>query len=272
MIRENPKKGTDDGRDVAELVGSLERVEPPKDFDLRVKARIASAEPARKGGRFVPSITRMAVPAALLFVVGAFLIYTLSTRNELAGPGPIVETQLTDAPTMPEVRDMEPAEERPRESETAAVETSTDVPLDRDVPPERPAAAQPQRRQPEPDGMSEVRSASPAGEVRRPLGINPQSGKTTRVPPGFGEQGEYSVREVLDLIGLDAQYRDGAWTVFSTDRTGIAGRSGVIPGDRVLAVDNTSLTETTVLRGAASFNSLLVSRNGRDIRIELRNR
>jgi hypothetical protein len=272
MIRQNPKKGIEDGRDVAELLGNLERVEPPKDFDLRVKARIASAEPARKGVRLAPSIARVAVPVALLFVVGSFLIYTLSTRNELAGPGPTAETQVTEAPSMPEVDDILPDEENPPESDTAAAETVPDVRLEREVPPERPAAAEPQRRQQEPDGTSEVRTASPAGEVRRPLGISPQSGNPTRVPPGFEEQGEYSVREVLDLIGIDAQFRNGAWTVLSTDRTGIAGRSGVIQGDRVLTVDNTSLTETTVLRGAASFRSLLVSRSGREIRIELRNR
>ncbi len=68
---------------IISLIGSLNRVEPPSDFDVRTKARIAAGRPTRHFSWFPASI-RVAAPLALTLAVGGYfgLNYYYSVSDE----------------------------------------------------------------------------------------------------------------------------------------------------------------------------------------------
>ncbi|MBK6749969.1 MAG: hypothetical protein IPG67_08165 [Acidobacteria bacterium] len=70
MLNESENKET---QAVAGLLGSLPRVEPPNDFDFRVKARIAAGRPTR--AVWFPTAARVAVPLGLVLSVGGYFGY-----------------------------------------------------------------------------------------------------------------------------------------------------------------------------------------------------
>jgi len=87
----------------------------------------------------------------------------------------------------------------------------------------------------------------------------------------FSTEAEVSVREVLQTIGIDADFADGGWRVRSAADRSVSGRSGVRAGDFVEAIDDKVLTETTVFRGMGSGKTLRVRRDGKQLTLNLRN-
>src|SRR5438132_11675603 len=62
---------SEDGK-IHQILGELKDVSAPKDFDFRVKARIAAGGPSAISGFRIPTAIRFAVPLVLLLLVGAY--------------------------------------------------------------------------------------------------------------------------------------------------------------------------------------------------------
>ena len=80
-----------DDQQVSQVLSTLSHVEPPGDFDVRVRSRIAAGKPAETRSWFWPLLAG-AAPLALLLVIGAyFVLRTEPTSSPTVASAPVVE-------------------------------------------------------------------------------------------------------------------------------------------------------------------------------------
>jgi hypothetical protein len=73
MNRSELKNGTEENREVTELLAALPRVEAPANFDFGVKARIAAG--GSKGRSALFPFLKVTVPVAILLLIGTLCFY-----------------------------------------------------------------------------------------------------------------------------------------------------------------------------------------------------
>lgn len=72
MVNETKNTQQADHLDVGRLIGTLKRVQAPKDFDFHVRARIAKGRPVERRSSWLPASVRYAMPLVLLLAVGGY--------------------------------------------------------------------------------------------------------------------------------------------------------------------------------------------------------
>jgi hypothetical protein len=245
-INEQPVTETD-GRKIEELLAALPRVEAPANFEFGLKAKIAARNEPRAS--LIPFV-KVAAPLALVLVVGALIVFyaTLPGGDDLVVESP--------APGKPEVV-------------IKADETQPDVTSEPQIekPTERIA---PQPRNPGPVRRTSPSNRSRGGSIDQPL-ISDQALRSANVinPPGFGSK-SISLPDVLGILGINAEFVDGAWKVRSATTNSAAERSGVRANDILEAIDNHVLTEKTTFKSEFSPKTLRVRRDGKRIQLNLR--
>jgi S1-C subfamily serine protease len=98
------------------------------------------------------------------------------------------------------------------------------------------------------------------GSMRREANIRPP-----------GPINKVSAREVLQLIGLDAEFRNDGWHVNKVAENSLAGRSGVRDGDVIEAIDDVKVIGNTTFDSGFNGKNLTVLRNGNRETISIRN-
>lgn len=73
MVKEEIKDHELENDDIHRLLMSLNRIEAPKDFDFKVRARITGRRLTDVPRSWLPSFVRAAVPAALVLAVGGYV-------------------------------------------------------------------------------------------------------------------------------------------------------------------------------------------------------
>ncbi|MEP6705262.1 MAG: PDZ domain-containing protein, partial [Acidobacteriota bacterium] len=259
-----------EGDKVVELLRALPRVEAPKNFDFGVKAKIAGRVAPRRAG-LVP-ILKVAAPLSLLFAVAGFGIFygTLPTENR---------TLVAEAPAKTEVQTASPP------AETAASLPAQTAPAPQIVP--APVSG-PQRASIEPEKKASLRRATGprtnldgprAGSVDRtlesantifPRGIEPTNSRNANLNSNAGGA-SIPLRDVFGIMGVRADFSDGAWTVRESAANSTARRAGVQPGDVLEAIGGQPLIQTTTFKGGFSARSIRVRRDGKTINLNLKN-
>ena len=84
-----------DEKAIADLLGALPHVQPPNDFDFRVKAKIAAGKPSKGRRAWFPAAARLALPLVILVAIGGYFAYqrTKPAENEI---GSIPEVKTTN--------------------------------------------------------------------------------------------------------------------------------------------------------------------------------
>ncbi|MEO6334147.1 MAG: PDZ domain-containing protein [Pyrinomonadaceae bacterium] len=259
-----------EGDKVVELLRALPRVEAPKNFDFGVKAKIAGRVAPRRAG-LVP-LLKIAAPLSLVFAVAGFGIFYGTLPTEDGGP-------VAEAPAKTEV----PAAS-PRIDTAASLPTET-VPPPQIVP---APAVQPQRVSIDPEKTVSTRRATRpratldapgAGSVDRtlesantifPRGIEPTNSRNANLDSSIGGS-SIPLRDVFGMIGVSADFNDGAWTVRESAANSTAHRAGVRPGDVLEAIDGQPLIRSTTFKGGFSARSIRVRRDGKTINLNLKN-
>lgn len=250
--------------DVEKMLGGLKRVSAPSDFDMRLKARIIERNSASEtASGWKP--WRIAVPAAaaaVLLIAGYFAVSNF-VQND---PGQIAVTE-PNAIELPRVEDdhLAPTVAKDRPAPAPENVRSVQELATRDAVP----VSNTGRRNGPNGGGSEDRAATAADEPILPPGIVPESRGNER-PPGTGATSEISVNEILELAGLRAKFENGRWTVISADPNGAAGRSGIRPGDEVVAIDRTNVVSRSSISGPANVRNITVRRSGAVIEIPVK--
>ncbi|MBX7053728.1 MAG: hypothetical protein K1X36_02150 [Pyrinomonadaceae bacterium] len=267
---ENKDQGavTDDERRVAEMLGSLKRVEAPGDFDARVRARIAQGRPSSSNPTWLPQWVRFAVPLALVAAVGGYFAIdrysrtTVGTTNEIvrsesAQPSPAAQPPAVKTATAantispPTTEDENPTVAASRETATGRRQTAPKPGADTD-----------------PNGGGSFVEAVRPGKRLLPRGIDPNAPQPGR-PGDFDPNAKIAVTEVLTVIGVRANYSGSKWTVESVVDHSAAGDAGIKPGDVIDTINDQKLSEKTAFNGSFTGRSIRVLRGGKPVVIDL---
>lgn len=251
---------------VAEVLNSLPRVEAPANFEFGVKARIAAGA-ARPRATLVPFL-KLVAPLSLVLLVAAFVIFYGALPADQNTP-PVAEVVPVE-----EIREPAPLQDPgmqasgPQVVDQIGDEFATASTRSND------------------SGRVKRTDRSASNATRREgsvdMGLKDET-KNVILPPGFesnvrrnqnsnSPRGvDVPVREILEMLGIKAEFANGGWTVRSTVENSTAHRSGVHTNDVIEAIDGQSLAEATKLTDGFQGKSLRVRRDGKQIRLDLRN-
>lgn len=253
-----------ESRKVAALLSALPRVEAPKDFEFRVRARIAEGIAPRAS--LMPFL-KIAAPLSLVLVVVAFLIFysTRPTQNEVVSVSEAIPSAPSVGQSQAEAATTEPtAVSGPQIGEPIGGQTERET--ERSGPVRRRNNSAPANRS---QGGSVDRTLESANMIMPPgfESANPGSRNLNANVGGTG----VPVRDVLDTLGVSGDFLNGGWKVRSVAPNSLAQRAGVRSGDVIEAIDGQPLMESTSFRGRFSPKTLRIRRNDNTLTLKLTN-
>lgn len=294
---------SDDERKISVLLGGLKRIDAPKDFDFRVKARVAAqAAPNFRHPQFMP-VLRYALPLVLMLFVAAAVFKNFYFGNVEDAPqiaenqsqtsvAENIQTNQASAPVAaappqkPEIVSA-PSPNETRDSAAKVVEnvstrggaagekiknirapsdTDSSVVAVKSVKKPTLAILPKEIDAAEAVGGSRT-SASKSSAVIAPPGINPN--QTVKILPNAENLKSLTVAEVLSQLGIDAFFTNANWTVKSVRLNSLAERSGVRANDIVEAIDGERLTDKPLKNKFVEGKKLSVARGAEKIEITL---
>jgi hypothetical protein len=257
---------------ISGLLGALKRIEAPRDFDFKVRARIAKGRPAAARVSWLPASVKVAVPLGLMLSVGGYFGFNaLYSIDNSIGPAvavaPVTEPQLM--PFVPVTDDpiALPASPTAEVAQVATVEVSQARPVSKPVTPSVRKIST-VRRTPEAEGGS-VDSAAPVTKSIFPVGVTPNANIAVPASPGESAPVRIAGKDVLDRIGVSAVRAAGGWLVQFVNAAGSAGKAGVQAGDLIEAVNGSTLSDKAVIETRFSAKGLRIRRDGRIVFIGL---
>jgi membrane-associated protease RseP (regulator of RpoE activity) len=241
---------------VGRLIAGLPRVEAPSDFEMRVRARIASGRKA--GSSWLIPLVRIAVPAALLIAIGGYFgYYALYQNSPSANPAVVA---------VPEVKPAPQAETPTRDEVVAAVNTAPS-PEVQEVGSESARQSPVPKRRTTDSGIDSADSALTQTEIiTQPGRTNPS---LQNLSPAEGGPG-ITPKDVLEQMGITASFTSDVWKVGAVQPNSMADKSGVKAGDIIEALNDQPLTKRTVLGRTFTGTSLRVRRDGHSIKLDLK--
>jgi hypothetical protein len=272
---ENENLSADDQR-LGEMCRALKKVEAPKDFDFKLKARIAGAQPADFQPRFGWAL-RYALPAlGLILILGLFVynggFLSFSNNSMVAqGSNPPPNTAL---PQNNAVAGIAPHEASAPSENSAALPAVPNLPK---VPEKATALRNPEKTGNAPLGKPRNGSSSNSVDIAvrdLPL-IQPDNFVKKSEPqnlPANQESSPISVKEILSIMGINVELENGKWKVRSVTANGVGESSGVRADDIVEAIDEQPLSSETVFNKIVKGKKMTVTRKGEKSQLELRNK
>lgn len=269
-----------------QMIGNLKRIDAPKDFDFRLKARIAKAKPCDFKPRFLP-VLRYVLPLSALLVIFAFVILNalyfpdsqaVSQVEEVTpkpniekGSSPIIQVAnisntAKDEKSVVEVLPIKQeqakveknAKSSAKETQFVPVKSPTDIPKKNLV----------VKEEVKDDGGGSRVSAASVSPVITPNGINLNSPPQT--PSNSENLPSLNAQEILLQLGIEASFSDASWKVKSVKQYSLAENSGVQIGDVVEAIDGEKLSDQPLRSKSIAGKKLTILRGAEKIEISLR--
>ncbi len=287
-----------DERKIRALIGGLKQINAPKDFDFRLRARIAKAASSNIRRPQLTPILRYVLPLSLVLFVIAAAVFKGVYRSDSQ-----TAVQIDKSNRQAEIAEINqpnktftPAEAPPQNSEilpappnNARQQRTEDIstrrgatrekiknlqkPFDADVPPLALKSFKKSTPAISSKGVNtEIISGSRTSALKSsavvaPPGINPN--QTIKITPNAGNVKSLTVAEVLSQLGIEAVFTIADWTVKSVRQNSLAERSGVRSGDVVEAIDGEKLTDKPLKNKTIEGKKLTVARGAAKIEISL---
>lgn len=277
---------------VWEMLGGLGQVEAPKDFNFRVKARIAEAKPADFKGEtiFFPAL-RFVLPLGFVVVLLSFValsgLYFVDTQDQ----NPIA-TQQTPTPIEQITKQSETV---PADDRVAQDSDMTKAPVQEN---NSVVASEQQAQRPNKDTVAknegEIGGSTDSNEgtpkvIKIPNGESnsidstAEGAKEVLTPKGFDKNQKRKLRsvnsteskpidekEILKLSGIETVSEKGNLKVVSVRKNSVAERSQVKNGDIIEAINGEKITGEPLQGKTIDVNSITVLRGGDRILIKLK--
>lgn len=280
MNNENSNNETEilsaDERRIGEMCRTLKRAEAPKDFDFKLKARIANAKASdfQPRRRFIPAMT-YALPALALILVLGLVAYNggfLSSGNSVSTiAGSPLAPQSVTPPENSAVSSFAPSDQ------TANVNAAVLPFIQESTKPAEVAIRQ--TKKPETGLMRRTKENETGGSIdksaKKVQVIEPNFGLLPIVPQNSQDNeaaNPIPVREVLLQNGINVDFENGKWTVRSVTPNSLGDSSGVKQNDVIEEIDSQPLSAATVFDKIVNGKTITVTRNGQKSVIKLRNR
>ena len=263
---------TDDER-LREMCRTLKKVEAPKDFDFKLKARIANANPTDFQPRFGFAF-RYALPALLLIFVFALLAYNGGFLSSNDKPFVVDSSTTPPNPALPQnsmVSSLSTPEPNPNANaavlpanpnSSKVLETEVDVSKS-----QRTQIERNRKSKNDDSGRSEDKSWKKAPDIR-PKGFE-QNIVPQELQPDE-KTNPISVKDVLLINGINADFENGKWKVKSVTTNGVGEASGVKANDVIESIDDQPLAAETSFNKVVKGKTVTVTRNGEKLQIKLR--
>ncbi|MGI9056921.1 MAG: hypothetical protein ACR2F2_14090 [Pyrinomonadaceae bacterium] len=268
-----------DEQKISHLIGSLEKVSAPNDFDFRLKARIANA--VKKD--FQPSIwqtLRYILPLTATAIVAGFIMI----QAGLFSPNPAgndFAAGNNDQPPSVNQQFLPANADIARTSNSNVFENinigKKPEPAISEANPKNAVAVKNQvekKQNSTPKNFSEDEPLmSRDSAVRQnkkpifPVGLNPDN-----APPQLFENNNNTVsaQEIFKIIGLETETKAGKIIVKSVKEKSLAEKSNVKVGDVVEAIDEQRLDQETLSPKFKGGKSITVTRDNKVLEIELK--
>ncbi len=254
-----------DEQKLSDMLSSLKRINAPKNFDFRLKTRIANTRPEGLRPRRHFPMLGYAAPLAVVLLGGAYFagigIYSVDNGSvsSVQEVQPIADTselspvssQANDE-TTPAVQDNK-LHSGVREEKDLLVPASE---RDTVVPKKAPRPAD------QPGGSFDTGQRIP--KIILPKG--PPTGPAKKPETAA----TISVREILSTIGIGAEFDGESIKVTSVAANGMAARSGIAVGDVLETVNGQRVTGETMFESPFNVKSVGVARDGKSVQINLR--
>lgn len=246
-----------DEQKICNLIGKLDKVDCPKDFDFHLKARIANADKQD----FQPSVwqtLRYILPATAAVLLAAFVLIQAGMFSS-----PVNQTENNFAATesqiiQPSVNQIIPQNDTTitKLPNSNVVETPATEVASRKTPERRNAVFQRNSAQVKSD-RSRVLGYGNNRKPIFPVALDP----TSRTIPASG---------VFDTFGIETEFVGGKIKVKNIREKSLAESSGIKTGDFVEKVDDVKTDEKNQMLKSNSVKKITVSRNGKPLEIRLK--
>ena len=272
---------------VWQAIDGFAPVDAPNDFNFRVKARIANAEPNDFQPRFFP-VLRYVLPLSAVGLILAFVVFngifsiddktvspiaenkfqTLDKKENLAASSSTVE-QVTDDSQSPKIE-----QSIAGNPNTPTFENKKELKMPQDKPRFVAAkfAKKPQVKTPgnsrENSGGSQLNAVSQP-RILTPKGLNPT--QKIETPSNFEKINPMTAGQILSELGIETVLENGKWEVKSVKQNSVGERSRVKVGDLIEAIDGEKLTGEPKRAKTIEGKKLTVLRGAEKIEISLRN-
>jgi hypothetical protein len=266
---------------VRQMCQNLKRVSAPQDFDFHLKARIANANPNEfQQNAFLPFL-RYALPLFLVLFLAGFVVFsgilngeqsntvaektapnqaTDSVPNAIPTSAIISSNTLIAANSSNTILAVTNSEIRKSVSNNEiALTTNRNINL---------SVSKSNKHDEDFGGIRE--STSRDTPIFTPRGIPSTSNVRNNQSVNIGNQSRSSVKEMLNIIGIEADFLNSGWSVKSVTDNSLASRSGIKAGDFIESADGRKLDSETISAQSFSPKIIYVLREGKRIAVELR--
>jgi membrane-associated protease RseP (regulator of RpoE activity) len=269
---------TESDEKVRQLLASLKQVEAPKDFEFRLKARIAGASPKAYKTSYKRRFA-FALPAFASIAVSAFVVIN---GNFFGGAN-----QVSSIPETPAQSSFVQMQNQPGEAVAVNTFVNNKQPEEifsadsnaqnrKDEKPRQTLTAfnfpeKPKNEIRKPaskenfGGSKDV--ASTSAESQLPRGLKPN----LKIEPSkdFNNEKDFSVQEILSPLGVEVVPENGKWKVKNVTRNSAAERSGIKTDDIIETLDGRKLSDKPLRGKKIEVKKLGVKRGGAPIELNL---
>jgi membrane-associated protease RseP (regulator of RpoE activity) len=270
-LSETETLGADDAN-VARVLGGLHRAEAPKDFDFHLRARIANGAPVETARPILFPILKYAVPLCLVLLIGGFVAFSGYFTSENGASPAIAESPRTTE-AVPERAVVERDTKDSNFEKTQVESANPQLPKQEEIVSDaRKTSDAATNAVPPANKRSGYRTVDrgQGGRVKtiNPPGINPDGTVHTSLPDTTTKT-EVSTREVLKMLGVDADVMDDVWRVKAVNAGSSASRAGIQNGDIIQEINDRKVGKTIEFTGQFSGSSVTVLRGEKPLRIDL---
>ncbi|HEX8247028.1 MAG TPA: PDZ domain-containing protein [Pyrinomonadaceae bacterium] len=276
---------TESDEKVRELLASLKQVEAPQDFEFRLKARIARANPNAYQTNYKRHFA-YALPAFASVIVSTFVVLNGNFFGGAGEVNPIAETQAQQPP--PAVNITQPqkftnasiaSDSSDRKAEEKILVANSGSQIERSGSSGEPSSIAIGKRNEKPkneklkvlikenDGFSQDKTQLGSTKVFRPRGLNPDA--KVEPPKDFNSEKSFSAQELLSPLGVEVVGENGKWKVKNVSPNSAAERSGLKTDDVIETLDGQKLSGTPLRGKKIEVKKLGVKRGGAQIEINL---
>ena len=258
------------------MIDGLNPIDPPNDFDFRVKARIANARPNEfQPSSFLPVLRYVLPLGVIILFAGLFAFNTLYfSNNQIANVeqkpsaesviiNPIIASEQQQSFTgeniipNPSAANAQPAPVK-KQPDYLAVKEPLKLP-------EKPLKEKPKKV----SGVSNEFMVTPPKTIY-PEGFDPTK-KNDLVVPNIETTATMSIEDIGNFIGIEIALENGKRRVKSITSKSLAERSGVRVGDVIDELNGRKLSDQPLRFKSLDAKSLTVIRASERIEINLQN-
>ena len=266
---------TADERKLSVLLGGLKRVEAPKDFDFKLKAKIAAGSPVDERKHWFFPALRYVLPVFLVVLLSGFAALRIFAPGD-AEPPTVADNFQQSNKTEIAVSNVQ---EKPIIfDEPIITDSNTNKAAPVTVESQKAANNQKQTlavvKSPEKSGgKRSIESRNGSGDSYVIGGGKPPASIiVTPNNPNSGQSGKINITEMLGEIGIEVEFV-GANCKVKSVREGTAARiANFQPGDLIEAIDDKKLSSETAFSDSFKGKVFRVVRAGKQMVIDLTKR